>query len=67
MSKSGPTSKLLSVTKVAERLGCSERTVYRLAGDGKMPRPVKLGVLTRWDSENLDEWVQAGCPTPTTA
>ena len=54
---------LLTVKEVAEMLGLSERTVYRLADMGKMPRPVKIGAAVRWRRNELDQWIEDGCPT----
>ncbi len=54
---------LLTVKEVAEMLGLSERTVYRLADVGKMPRPVKIGAAVRWRKKELDTWIEDGCPT----
>ena len=56
------TSVLLTVKEVAEMLGLSERTVYRLADSGTMPRPVKLGAAVRWRRSELEEWIEEGCP-----
>jgi excisionase family DNA binding protein len=53
---------LLTVKEVAEMLGLSERTVYRLADVGKMPRPVKIGAAVRWRKKELDTWIEEGCP-----
>jgi excisionase family DNA binding protein len=52
---------LLDVRSVAALLGCSTRHVYRLADSGRMPKPVKLGVLVRWSSQAIHEWLAAGC------
>ena len=54
---------LLTVKEVAEMLGLSERTVYRLADVNKMPRPVKIGAAVRWRRNELDTWIEDGCPT----
>ena len=54
---------LITVKEVAETLGLSERTVYRLADMGKMPRPVKIGAAVRWRRNELDQWIEDGCPT----
>jgi excisionase family DNA binding protein len=54
--------KLGDVKIVAEKLDCSPRHVYRLADAGKMPAPIKLGSLVRWDLEEIDRWISAGCP-----
>ena len=53
---------LIDVKEVAEKLGCSTRHVYRLADSGRMPTPVKLGVLVRWVLPELDAWIADGCP-----
>ena len=55
-------SILLDVTSVAELLGCSSRHARRLADAGKMPRPVKLGALVRWNRQVIEDWIKEGCP-----
>ena len=55
-------SALLTVKEVAEMLGLSERTVYRLSDAGNMPSPVKLGAAVRWRVKELDSWIEEGCP-----
>jgi len=54
--------KLGDVQVVAEKLGCSPRHVYRLADAGRMPAPVTLGSLVRWNLTRIDEWIAQGCP-----
>ena len=56
-----PTEELLSVKNAAALLNCSERTVYRLADAGRLPRPVKLGSLVRWRKGELTAWIADGC------
>ena len=58
----GLSAKLLDVKAVAQLLNCSSRHVYRLSDAGKMPRPVKLGTLIRWNRAEIDDWIAAGCP-----
>jgi predicted DNA-binding transcriptional regulator AlpA len=55
--------ELLDVRAVASLCGCSTRTVIRLSDAGRMPRPRKLGALTRWSRSELLDWVAAGCPS----
>ncbi|GIW97055.1 MAG: hypothetical protein KatS3mg111_0388 [Pirellulaceae bacterium] len=55
-------AKLLDVHDVAAMLGCSARHVYRLSDAGHMPRPLKLGALTRWRRDAIERWIDAGCP-----
>jgi excisionase family DNA binding protein len=58
---------LLDVRQVSTLLGCSPRTVYRLADAGKMPRPRRLGSLVRWSRDELTEWLRDGCRPVRTA
>ena len=53
--------ELLDVNQIAHLLNCSPRTVHRLADGGKMPRPVKLGALTRWSRAAVEAWIADGC------
>lgn len=53
---------LLTVDEIAEALGCSPRTVRRLADSGRMPRPVRLGALLRWRRQTIEHWIRLGCP-----
>ena len=54
---------LLDVEGVASLLNCSTRHLYRLADAGRMPRPVKLGSLVRWNRDTLETWLAEGCPS----
>lgn len=56
-------AKLLDVQAVAALLGCSPRHVYRLSDAGRMPAPVKLGALVRWQKTAVEDWITAGCPS----
>jgi excisionase family DNA binding protein len=52
---------LLSVGEVAKLCACSPRTIYRLSDAGKMPGPVKVGALVRWQREAILSWIGEGC------
>jgi excisionase family DNA binding protein len=54
-------ARLLNAQEVAELLGCSWRTVLRLADAGKIPWGVKLGSLRRWDQQELEQFIEGGC------
>ena len=56
-------ARLLDVHAVAEMCYCSTRHVYRLSDAGKMPRPVKLGALVRWNRKEIEDWISGGCKT----
>jgi excisionase family DNA binding protein len=53
---------MLDVADVAEMLRCSRRHVYRMSDAGRMPAPIKLGALVRWDRDVLMRWIADGCP-----
>ena len=57
-----PARKLMTCEEVAEFLGCTQRSVYRLSDSGQLPQPLKVGGLSRWSREVIDEWISAGCP-----
>ena len=52
---------LLSVEDVASTLQVSVSHVYRLADGGRLPRPIKLGGLVRWNRTELEAWISSGC------
>jgi excisionase family DNA binding protein len=49
---------------VGQVLGCSWRTVLRLADRGAIPPGIKLGSLRRWDLAELDAFISDGCKPP---
>ena len=55
---------MLTVNDVAKLLACSPRTVYRLADQGNIPQPAKIGGMVRWSRALLEQWITDGCPTP---
>jgi excisionase family DNA binding protein len=63
LSPADAPAKLLDVQAVAEMLGCSQRHVYRLSDAGRMPAPVKLGALVRWNRAVVESWIDQGCPS----
>ena len=64
LSPTAPAGRQLGdVQAVADKLTCSPRHVYRLSDAGRMPGPVKLGALVRWDLDAIDQWIADGCPS----
>lgn len=55
-------AELLDVREVARLLGVSPRHVIRLASEGRMPRPIRLGRSVRWSRREIISWLDAGCP-----
>lgn len=58
-----PHCRLLSVKSVARMLGKSERFVWGLHARGVIPAPVRLGRSVNWRREDIDLWIQLGCPS----
>jgi excisionase family DNA binding protein len=53
---------LIPVREVARMLGISPRSVWRLHRTRKLIAPVKIGGSVRWRRDELQRWVNAGCP-----
>jgi predicted DNA-binding transcriptional regulator AlpA len=45
-------------------LGCSWRTVIRLADAGRIPPGYKLSALRRWDMAEIEAFIASGCKPP---
>jgi len=58
---------MLSADDVAALLNCCRRTVYRLCDSGRLPRPIRLGALSRWPRSVIEQWVADLSDTTTTA
>lgn len=56
---------LLSITSLSELLGVSLSHVKRLRASGRLPDPVRLGGRVLWRVDEINAWVQAGCPAAT--
>jgi excisionase family DNA binding protein len=48
---------MLKVEQVARLLNISERTVWRLASTGEIPRPIGLGRSRRWSLKNIEQFI----------
>lgn len=57
-----PHVQLLTASELAARLRCSLRHIRRLVDGGRMPAPVRIGRLLRWDRIAIERWLAAGCP-----
>jgi predicted DNA-binding transcriptional regulator AlpA len=45
---------MLDVKRLAEMLGASVRTVWRLVSAGILPKPVQVGGATRWFESDIE-------------
>ncbi|MCL2639496.1 MAG: helix-turn-helix domain-containing protein [Phycisphaerales bacterium] len=48
---------VLQVKQVAKLLNLSERTIWRLASTGEIPRPIGFGRSRRWSHKSLEQFV----------
>lgn len=53
---------LIDALAAAGMCGLSRSAWYKLVSSGKAPASVKLGRSARWNREELERWVVAGCP-----
>jgi excisionase family DNA binding protein len=53
--------RLINAKEAGRLLGCSWRTVLRLADRGMIPRGIKLGSLRRWDVTEIEAFISNGC------
>lgn len=58
----GQDALLTDIKGLARMLGRSERAIWRDQSAGRLPRPIKLGRLTKWRVAEIREWVDSGCP-----
>ncbi len=54
---------LFSANKLAAILNISTRTLWRLRSASKLPKPVRFGGNVRWRAEEVQAWIDAGCPS----
>jgi predicted DNA-binding transcriptional regulator AlpA len=45
--------KLIRDTDAAQILGCSKATFWRRVADGTIPKPVKIGGMSRWPTSEI--------------
>lgn len=53
---------LLDIGGMAKFLGMSAKALQQMAWTGRVPVPVRLGGVMRWNIIRLLEWVESGCP-----
>ena len=50
--------KLVSMQFITELTGLSDKWFYKLAQEGKFPKPVKFGRSSRWIEREVKEWLE---------
>ena len=51
--------RLLRDTEAAEMLGCSKATFWRRVADRTIPRPLKIGGISRWPISEIVAVIEA--------
>ena len=49
----------ISIKGVAEKLGVSEKTIYRMVGDNQIPFAVKIGGQWRFRADEVVDWIDS--------
>ncbi|KFC89716.1 helix-turn-helix transcriptional regulator [Hafnia alvei] len=50
--------KFVSMQFITELTGLSDKWFYKLAQEGKFPKPVKFGRSSRWIEREVKEWLE---------
>jgi predicted DNA-binding transcriptional regulator AlpA len=53
---------LMTVEQLAKLIQKSVRSVWRMRSAGQVPKPVKLGGGVRWRVQDIELWIEQGCP-----
>lgn len=59
MTNPNITDPLLTAKEAAEILQCSIPTFWRWRANGRVPKPVKLGALSRWPQSEILAIIEA--------
>lgn len=56
--------RTMTIQDVAEALQCSDRHIFNMRRDGRIPPPGKTGKEkgVRWPCHVIDDWIRAGFP-----
>lgn len=53
---------LIDVNEFAGKLAVSAKHIRRMADEGRVPSPIRLGKRVRWNRKDVDAWIDDGCP-----
>jgi predicted DNA-binding transcriptional regulator AlpA len=54
--------KLLALGDLCDALQVCEDTLRSWIKSGRVPPPLKVGKLLRWQSDTISAWLARGCP-----
>lgn len=49
--------KWMTINKVRDHISCIAATLYRLMKNKKFPRQYKIGGMSRWNREEIDQFI----------
>ena len=55
--------ELWNIKQVKMATGLSERTLWRLNEEAKIPATVRIGRSVRWRRSDIMLWIELGCPS----
>ena len=55
-------TRLADAKEVAKVVGISLRTARRWDVEGRLPKPIRIGSVVRWNISELEKWIEASCP-----
>ena len=59
-----PERLLLSARDLCHALGgISVSTLYAWQSAGRLPGPLHVGGRTLWRADEIEQWIEAGCPS----
>jgi excisionase family DNA binding protein len=53
---------MIGLVEVAEHFNVSRRTILNWIERREFPGPIRVGRQLRWRVDELNEWIEAGCP-----
>ena len=57
-----PGKRLIGKHVVAKKYDAGPRSIVRWSDAGIIPHGIKLGSLRKWDADEIDAHIAAGCP-----
>jgi prophage regulatory protein len=55
---------MVSPEELSTILGVSKRTLWRLVSAKLLPKPLRIGGSVRWRRDQIQQWIEQGCPGP---
>ncbi len=54
---------LVGTEELAKMLSVSQRHIYRMRADNRIPKPINFGRCVRWVLSDIHLFIQMGCPS----